>query len=326
MNVPDLDLASMGELIELRDRVTRALKARFEKSLALLFTDVVGSTAYLAEHGDVAGRVLLKRHHDLLARALADTSGRVIDTAGDGAFCVAATAADGAAVLTRLQRLLLEDNSSSLRQHRLEVRSGLHYGPVLTDAQQVSGEAVHLAARIMGSSQPGEIRISEQAFRELPATLRPRCRRLGAQTLKGIGEAVEMLVLDWRDPERFAVAIEIVEAPRVEPIPCQARVSIGRLDEHDGKAANDVVIGHPDPSLEQRLSRWHAELEMTPEGYRLRALSRAATEVDGQALAEGETRLVRPGSTARLGKVLTLRFLAAREPDEATIVTSGQEL
>lgn len=318
MSRPNLENLSLSELVELRDRVARELSSRYEQSLALLFTDVVGSTAYVGQHGDVAGRELLQRHHDLLARAMDGVDARVVDTAGDGAFAVAADVATGADVLIRMQRLLLESNMETSPAHRLHVRSGMHCGRVLVDENFVTGEAVHTAARVMDTGGAGEIRLSQRAFDALPVGLRPLCRRLKPMALKGVHEPVEILQLDWRDPARFATLLQIVETGELRPIPYQLRITLGRLEEHEGKAANDIVLLHPNESLARRISRWHADLDMTPDGYRLRAIGRAATEVDGRALVEGESALIQPGSVAKLGNVLTLHFLGPSQGAERT--------
>ena len=81
------------------------------------------------------------------------------------------------------------------------------------------------------------------------------------------------------------------------------------------------MLSHPDANLTQRISRWHAELEMTSEGYLLRALTRAATEVDGRSLGEGEAALIQPGSTVKLSSVLTLRFRAPGAANETALGT-----
>ena len=60
---------------------------------------------------------------------------------------------------------------------------------------------------------------------------------------------------------------------------------------------------------------------MTAEGYLLRTLSSAATEVDGRFLSEGESIPIRPGSTARLASVLTLHFLAPGGDNETALST-----
>jgi len=50
----------------------------------VLFTDIVGSTARVAELGDRRWKELLQQHHALVRRHLVRFSGREIDTAGDG--------------------------------------------------------------------------------------------------------------------------------------------------------------------------------------------------------------------------------------------------
>ena len=52
----------------------------------VLFTDIVGSTAKLAELGDAGWRELVERHHALVRQQLSRFRGEEVDTAGDGFF------------------------------------------------------------------------------------------------------------------------------------------------------------------------------------------------------------------------------------------------
>ncbi|HKN63249.1 MAG TPA: alpha/beta fold hydrolase [Gaiellaceae bacterium] len=54
--------------------------------VTVLFTDIVDSTARMAEAGDRAWRELLERHHAIVRSQLARARGREVDTAGDGFF------------------------------------------------------------------------------------------------------------------------------------------------------------------------------------------------------------------------------------------------
>ena len=310
---------SLQELSDFRELITQEMKRRFEQHLGLVFTDVVGSTAYIAEHGDVAGRALLQRHHAVLDRALETVGGRVVDTAGDGAFCVTDSPLDGAKALMLFQQLVLEDNNNVPEAHHLQVRSGMHWGTVLADDQHVSGESVHAAARIAASADAGEIRLSDATFRELPTGLRLVCRHLGAASFKGLADPVDVMMLDWRNPGLFPTKVEIVETGETKPIPFKHRIAFGRLAVFEGHPANDIVLEHPDSALANRVSRWHFVLEMTVEGYMLRPLGRALTEVDGVRVAEGQKTCIRPGSVVCLSNVLTLRF-AEPEIDDATVL------
>ena len=53
---------------------------------AVLFTDIVGSTAIAAEMGNRRWGEVVSRHHRLIRRELRRFGGREQDTAGDGFF------------------------------------------------------------------------------------------------------------------------------------------------------------------------------------------------------------------------------------------------
>jgi len=83
----------------------------------LMFTDIVDSTAHMAQLGDAGWRELLERHHALVRRELARARGREVDTAGDGFFA----AFDGPARAVRCAKSIV----GSLQELGIAVRSGL---------------------------------------------------------------------------------------------------------------------------------------------------------------------------------------------------------
>jgi len=70
---------------------------------------MVGSTQYFARFGDAPGRQLQQLHSDLVGECLGRYQGRLVDTAGDGAFITfpAADAALGALMELQTARLAL---------------------------------------------------------------------------------------------------------------------------------------------------------------------------------------------------------------------------
>src|SRR5438876_8852812 len=229
-------------MIQLQTRLGEALKRRFEKQLCLAFSDVVGSTPYFARFGDAAGRGLQQRHFDVLNRALEKHGGRVVDTAGDGAFTVFTTAEAAASTFITMENLISVQNASYAREHQLIVRVGLHWGPALTDGESVTGDAVNFCARIASSGGPGEIRLSKAAFRELSTDKRLRCKGLPLVTMKGIAEPQELMILEWRDRSVFPSRFRVVETGEEIALPAQDTITFGRLKERNGIVANDVVL------------------------------------------------------------------------------------
>ena len=298
----------MTEIIRLQDTLSNALVRRFEKKLALAFSDVAGSTAYFSKFGDEAGRKLQQRHLDLVQRVLPSGGGRVVDTAGDGAFLCFPTMNGAAKAMVELLRLVAIDNDNRSSEHRLAVRVGLHFGAALTDGTSVSGDSVNFCSRVSGSAGLAEIRLSVAAYQELSdVPLRLRCFKLKAVSLKGVPEPVDLLVLNWLDPAVFLASVRIDGAEF--KLPEQAIIRFGRLREQDGEAANDVFLEAKDPEMSNRISRWHFELHRKPTGYILRSVSSSSTEVDGTMVPKGVEVVIRPGSRVRVGGVVTIEFL-----------------
>ncbi len=118
----------------------------------VLFTDIVDSTARLAELGDRRWRELLAEHHARVRRQLARFGGREIDTAGDGFFA----AFDGPARAIRCACAIVE----AVRDLGIEVRAGLHTGECEQVDGKVGGIAVHIGARVAARAGPGEVIVS----------------------------------------------------------------------------------------------------------------------------------------------------------------------
>lgn len=312
---------SMTEIVRLQDALSKALVRRFEKKLALAFSDVAGSTAYFSKYGDEAGRKLQQRHIDLIGRVLPDAQGRVVDTAGDGAFLCFPALNTAVKAMVELQRQISVDNDGRPAEHRLQVRIGVHFGPALTDGTLVSGDSVNFSARVASSASLSEIRLSVSAYQELSdVALRLRCRKLKAVTLKSVAEPVELLLLDWLDPALFPASV-LIDGQGEVKLPARDVIRFGRLREQDGEAANDIILEPKDPSASNRVSRWHFELHRKSTGFTLRSVSSSLTDVDGGAVQKGGEAPIRPGTKVRVGGVMTLEFLGdKRASHDATLM------
>lgn len=306
----DPSTLTMTEIIRLQTVLSQELARRFERVAALVFTDIVDSTAYFAQFGDEAGRRLQQLHLDLLEQQLAAFGGRLVDTAGDGGFATFASVPAAAQAMVALQNAVSRANDGRPRAHQLCVRIGLHWGHVLTDGAQVTGDAVNLCARLVGCAMAGEIRISRDAFQELGPDQRRLCRPLGSVTLKGIARPVETLALGWRDPARFPSQARVRETGEQIDLPPRDTVSFGRGETVDLTTNHDVILGLPNMLAAKQISRRHFELRARADGYVLKALSSQPTSVDGVALQRDQETPIRPGSCVQLAGVMTLDFVS----------------
>jgi pimeloyl-ACP methyl ester carboxylesterase len=143
----------------------------------VLFTDIADSTKRAADLGDQRWRDLLENHHNRVRGELGHFRGKEIDTAGDGFFATF----DGPARGIRCA-CAIRDSVSSLG---INLRAGLHTGECELMGDKVSGLAVHIGARVMEKSDPGEVFVSS-TVKDLVAGSGLQFNDRGKHTLKGI--------------------------------------------------------------------------------------------------------------------------------------------
>lgn len=151
----------------------------------VLFTDIVESTKCAAELGDRQWRVLLDRHDRVVREQIAHFRGREVKNLGDGFLATF----DGPARATRCAASIAQ----GVRMLGLAVRSGLHAGEIDRKGDDISGIAVHIAARIAAAAAPGEALVSS-TVRDLVAGSDLRFEDRGYHALRGLPEAVRLYV------------------------------------------------------------------------------------------------------------------------------------
>jgi class 3 adenylate cyclase/predicted alpha/beta-hydrolase family hydrolase len=127
--------------------------AESDRMLAtVLFTDICGSTERAAQLGDRSWRYMLERHDALFRRALERHRGREVKHTGDGFLATF----DGPARAIRCAA----DLTDSVGSIGIQVRAGLHTGELEVMDGDLSGLAVHIAARVMDQAGPNEVLVS----------------------------------------------------------------------------------------------------------------------------------------------------------------------
>jgi DNA-binding SARP family transcriptional activator/class 3 adenylate cyclase len=147
-----------GDVDRLADEIEEFLtghrpEASPDRVLAtILYTDIVDSTRRASELGDQRWRELLDRHDELLRREFERFRGEEVTATGDGFLA----AFDGPA---RAVHCALAA-ASVARGLGLELRVGVHTGECEQRGDNLSGIAVHTAARISTFAEPGEVLVS----------------------------------------------------------------------------------------------------------------------------------------------------------------------
>ena len=164
---------------EIQEFITgaRAPTAQETKLTTVVFVDIASSTERAAALGDARWRDLLGEFHQAVRRELDHHRGRLIDTAGDGAFA----SFDGPVRAIRCASAI-RDRVGTLG---LRIRAGVHTGECQIAGDKLAGMAVHIGARVAACAQPDQVLVSS-TVKDLVAGAGLRFSDLGLKALKGV--------------------------------------------------------------------------------------------------------------------------------------------
>jgi class 3 adenylate cyclase len=169
----DLADAIESYLVELQQEA-----AELDRELStVLFTDIVDSTAKVAEVGDRSWAQLVESHHGTVRGLLARYRGTEVDTAGDGFFATF----DGPARAVRCALSI----AKAVRPLGIEIRAGVHTGEVEQIDTKVGGMAVVIGSRIGAQAGPSEV-LASSTVKDLTAGSGLVFEDRGEHELKGV--------------------------------------------------------------------------------------------------------------------------------------------
>jgi class 3 adenylate cyclase len=159
---------------------------------AILFADIVDSTALTERLGDAAFRASARELDVALRRIIRESGGTPVEgnLLGDGVLATFPGAAQA------IEAALAMADAADTTQLRLHL--GLHAGDVIREANNVFGGAVNVASRISGLSAPGEVLVSDIVRGLARTSAGVTFEDRGKHALKGVGEPVRMFAVKAR--------------------------------------------------------------------------------------------------------------------------------
>jgi class 3 adenylate cyclase/tetratricopeptide (TPR) repeat protein len=192
--------------------------------VAVLMTDLVGSTAMADRVGPEAAEELRTEHFGLLRGALERSSGREVKNLGDGLMVVFDSAAQSLVCAVAMQQAVEARNRRC--EEQLGVRIGVSVGDTTVEEGDYFGEPVVESARLCAFAAGGQI-VVNALVRQLAGSRDSHIfDSLGGLELKGISEPVAAFELRW-EPATASGAIALPE--RLRELPTTAYV--GRVPE-----------------------------------------------------------------------------------------------
>lgn len=184
------------DAMEFWNEPASAAQTNDKEFVAVLFTDIVGSTALTQDRGDDAAQLVVHAHNDIVRDALALHGGREIKHTGDGimaTFPQITNAVDGAvAIQQSCQRANGADPELGLG-----ICIGINAGEPIHEGGDIFGTPVQMAARVLSKAEGYEIAVSN-IVREMCVGKSYGFMKKGDYELKGFAEPVPIFLVEWQ--------------------------------------------------------------------------------------------------------------------------------
>ena len=165
---------------------------------AVLFADIVGFTS-LSSRDESASLRVVEHFEQTVREATGSQAGTVVKFMGDGALAYFSSTEAAVRAAFRI-RLACAD---------APVRIGIHIGDILFRVDSdVLGDGVNIASRIQSLAKPGQILVSDDAWRQLRHVEGFRFTALGSHQLKGVSEKRAVYAVE--------ASLGATQAPRVK--------------------------------------------------------------------------------------------------------------
>lgn len=140
------------------ERPDLTAQAAPDGTVTMLFTDIENSSVLTERLGDAQWLEVLRHHNTIVREQVKEHRCFEVKSQGDGFMIASQSARRAVHCAIGIQRRLAEYNQRA--PEPIHVRTGLHTGEVLKDADDFFGKHVILASRIAGKARGGEILVS----------------------------------------------------------------------------------------------------------------------------------------------------------------------
>jgi class 3 adenylate cyclase len=233
-------------------------------TLTILFADIEGSAALYDAHGDEAANAFVMDVLDRVGAVVAARGGTVVKTMGDEVLATFAEPYAAVAAAIEMNRSL-EDRPPRLdgAVRPIALSAGLHHGPVLGNGNDVFGDSVNLASRMVAMARGGQILATEEVVRPLPRVERESARLIDVRPVKGKAGDVRIYEIIW-EPEALTMLVDLDGMRQTGDARLEVHYGESRFSLDSNRTALTLGRGHENDLVcpGGRTSRRHARIEL----------------------------------------------------------------
>ena len=256
-------------------------------SLTIMFADIARSTRFYETLGDISAQRLMSTCLSRLSDVACQHQGSVIKTIGDEVMCTfpdADQAVNAAKNMQEAFEKMPDIENCDLGTPNIYI--GIHTGPVIQEEDDIFGDSVILAARMVALAKPRQILITEQTVKALTPDYKAFVRYVDKETIKGKKGKLKIYEYIW---EQDDVTVILDRSSTSSVLQSYLELRCGNVIIKVDHLQPSITMGrqsHNDLVLDyERISRSHANIEYSREKFILMDHSSNGTYVHPQGEA-----------------------------------------
>ncbi len=176
---------------------------------AILAADMVGYSRLMA--ADEAGTLARQRAHrtELFDPKIAEYSGRVVKTTGDGMLVEFPSVVDSLRCAVTIQLAMQEREAAEAEENCIAYRIGINLGDIIVEDDDIYGDGVNVAARLEALAEPGGVFVSRTVVDHVRGRVSSGFDDLGEQRVKNIPEPVHVFRVVMVPEEAGEAVVEV---------------------------------------------------------------------------------------------------------------------
>ena len=271
------------------DRVDRRLAA-------ILAGDIAAYSRLMSVDEEGTLRALKSHRKELIDPKIAEHRGRIVKTTGDGMLVEFVSVVDAVRCAVDIARGMRERNAGIPVDRRIEFRTGINVGDIISDSNDIFGDGVNVAARLEALAEPGGIMVSRVVYDQVRDKLNFDFEDLGEQTVKNIARPIGVHRVSFADhaeptswrksPATAEKELQVSDRPSIAVLPFYNMSGDPEQEYFADGISEDIITG---------LSklRWFFVIARNSSfAYRGKAIDvkRAARELGVRYVLEGSVR------------------------------------
>lgn len=167
------------------------VEERVDRRLAAIMAgDIAGYSRLMGADEEGTLRQLKGHRKELVDPKITEHRGRIVKTTGDGMLVEFVSVVDAVRCAVDIQRGMLERNSNSAADKRIQFRIGINVGDIIIDSDDIYGDGVNVAARLEALADPGGIMVSRTVHDQVCDKLSFGFEDMGEQSVKNIARPI----------------------------------------------------------------------------------------------------------------------------------------